>query len=53
MSDEESVIKEVADYDWSDITPIPQDDGPNPAAKIAYAPQCTLMLISLFRMSID
>jgi hypothetical protein len=25
---------------WSDVVPVPQEDGPEPVAKIAYAPQC-------------
>lgn len=25
---------------WSDVIPIPQDDGPDPVVKIAYTNEC-------------
>ena len=29
------------DFDvWSDVTPVAQDDGPNPVVAIAYAKEC-------------
>lgn len=34
--------------DWGDVEPVPQDDGPNPVATIAYAPEFS-RLMGLFR----
>jgi hypothetical protein len=38
--EEYSTILKVEDYDWSDITPIKQDDGPDPVVMIAYQEEC-------------
>jgi hypothetical protein len=40
--EEYSTILKVEDYDWSDITPIKQDDGPDPVVMIAYQEECEL-----------
>eukprot|EP01040_Poterioochromonas_malhamensis_P007967 gene7967-8611_t len=46
--DEEEEILQVKDYDWSDITPIKQEDGPDPVAVINYDPEY-VYLMDLFR----
>lgn len=33
-----------AEDDYSDLVPIPQDDGPNPVVPITYPPLCELLL---------
>ena len=52
--DEEEEILQVKDYDWSDITPIKQEDGPDPVAVINYDPECEFFLLPflLFFLSI-
>lgn len=32
--------------EWSDVTPIEQDDGPNPVVTIAYSEKCECILDS-------
>lgn len=44
--DEEEEILQVKDYDWSDITPIKQEDGPDPVAVINYDPECKFLYFS-------
>lgn len=36
------------EYDWSDVVPIPQDDGPDPVVTIAYTEECKCHQINLF-----
>ncbi|KAK6530026.1 CAAX geranylgeranyltransferase alpha subunit [Orbilia ellipsospora] len=41
---EEEELDYSTDPRWADVTPLPQDDGENPLAQIAYAPEYTLAM---------
>lgn len=34
--------------EWSDVTPIKQDDGEHPVASILYTPECLFKYLVLF-----
>lgn len=39
------VMTEFVDDDtWGDLTPIPQDEGPDPVVQIAYSDECEIII---------
>jgi hypothetical protein len=45
--DEDDGLLRVDDYDWSDITPIQQDDGPDPVVMIVYPQECEFSVFTV------
>lgn len=48
---ESDLSDEIFEFDplapmWSDLTPIPQEDGPDPLCPILYDPECTLSCLT-------
>ena len=48
FDDEEESFETSTLYSWDDITPIEQDEGPNPVCVIAYTDECLSFSSFLF-----